>query len=254
MDDAGVALVTGAGSGIGRAVALRLAARGDAIALFDRSAEGLGETATAIHDAGGQAIAIVGDVSVEGEVEAGFARTEAELGRVRSVAACAGIEVTGTVSEMPVEDWHRVLAVNLTGVFLTARHGIRALREEGGSFVAISSDGGVQGSRDWGAYCATKHGVVGLVRCLALDHGPEGVRSNCVCPGLTDTPMADRVLAAGGDPTAEERAWTKLVPMGRLGQPQEVAAAVAYLTSDDASYVNGQSIVVDGGATAGYFF
>lgn len=247
-----VAFVTGAGSGIGRASALRLAERGP-VALFDRSAEGLRETAAAIADAGGSSLEIVGDVTVEDEVATGIARTEAELGTLRAAVACAGIEVTGTVAEMPAADWHRVLAINLTGVFHTARHAVRAFEAAGGgAFVAISSDGGVQGASEWGAYCATKHGVIGLIRCMALDHGPQGIRSNAVCPALTQTPMADRVLGEE-DRDAVLDEWTKLVPMGRIGRPEEIAGAVAYLVSDDASYVNGHTLVLDGGATAGYF-
>jgi NAD(P)-dependent dehydrogenase (short-subunit alcohol dehydrogenase family) len=256
MSEAKTTFVTGAGSGIGRAAALRLAARGDSLALFDRSAEGLAESVAAIQ-AGGVGhtpIAIVGDVGSDDVVAGAFVRTADEIGTLDAVVACAGIEVTGAIPDMAIEDWHRVLSVNLTGVFLTARHGIRAMRGGGGSFVAISSDGGVQGSSDWGAYCATKHGVIGLVRCLALDHGREGIRANCVCPGLTRTPMADRVLADAADPVAEERAWTRLVPAGRLGRAEEIADAVAFLTSAESSFVNGHSLVADGGATAGYFF
>lgn len=248
-----ISFVTGAGSGIGRATALRLAERGS-VALFDRSAEGLAETAAAIAGAGGETLEIVGDVTEEAAVAEAIARTESELGGLDAVAACAGVEVTGTVSEMAVEDWHRVIAINLTGVFHTARPAVQAFeRRGGGAFVAISSDGGVQGSTQWGAYCASKHGVIGLIRCMALDHGPQGIRANAVCPGMTKTPMAERVFAAGEDPQAEEEGWTKLVPMGRLAKPEEIAAAVAYLTSDDARYVTGQTIGVDGGSTAGYF-
>lgn len=256
MSNTKTAFVTGAGSGIGRAVALRLASRGDSMALFDRSADGLAETVAKVDEGGheGAAIALVGDVGSDEDVTAAFAQTADQLGPLDAVVACAGIEVTGAIPEMAIEDWHRVVSVNLTGVFLTARHGIRALRERGGSFVAISSDGGVQGSSEWGAYCATKHGVIGLVRCLALDHGREGIRANCVCPGLTSTPMADRVLADSADPAAEEQAWTRLVPAGRLGRPEEIAGAVAFLTSEDSSFVSGHSLVADGGATAGYFF
>ena len=254
MNDAEVAFVTGAGSGIGRATAIRLSARGAAVGLFDRSEDGLRETGALIRDAGGTATEIVGDVTVEDEIAAGISSTSAELGTLRTVAACAGIEVTGTISEMAIEDWHRVVAVNLTGVFHTARHAVRALGDAGGgAFVAISSDGGVQGATLWGAYCATKHGVIGLVRCLALDHGPQGIRANAVCPALTQTPMADRVFADSPDPEAEREAWAKVVPMGRFARPEEIAAAVAFLTSDDASYINGHAVVVDGGATAGYF-
>jgi meso-butanediol dehydrogenase/(S,S)-butanediol dehydrogenase/diacetyl reductase len=249
-----VSFVTGAASGIGRSTALRLAARGDPIAAFDRAEHGLAETARAIRENGGVALELLGDVSAEEDVAAAFANATSELGPIASVAACAGVEVTGTVADMTPDDWHRVLSVNLTGVFNTARHAVRAFRAStGGAFVAISSDGGVQGAPEWGAYCATKHGVIGMVRCMALDHGPEGIRANAVCPALTETPMADRIFDAGDDPNADREAWTKVVPAGRLGRPADVAAAVAFLTSPDSDYVNGHALVVDGGATAGYF-
>jgi NAD(P)-dependent dehydrogenase (short-subunit alcohol dehydrogenase family) len=153
---------------------------------------------------------------------------------------------------MTLEDWHKVIAVNLTGVFLTARHAIPVIAESGGgSFVAMSSDAGVQGASGFGAYCASKHGVIGLVRCLALDHGPQGVRCNAVCPGFVETPMAERIFA--GTAPEEREAWRRTVPLGRFAQPEEVAASIAFLTSDEASFVNGQCYVLDGGATAGYF-
>lgn len=247
-----VALVTGAGSGIGRATALRLAERGAAVALFDRDADGLAATAAAIRDDGGSALELSGDVSEEGDVAAAVERAVAELGPLRTVVACAGIEVTGTAPEMELADWHRVLAVNLTGVFLTARQAIPALvAAGGGSFVALSSDAGVQGASGFAAYCASKHGVIGLVRSLALDHGPEGVRCNVVCPGFVETPMADRLFA--GAPSGERERWQRLVPLGRFAQPQEVAASIAFLSSPEGRYVNGQVHVIDGGSTAGYF-
>lgn len=122
---------------------------------------------------------------------------------------------------------------------------------DGGAFVEIASDGGVQGAQEGGAYCATKHGVVGLVRCLALDHGPKGIRCNAVCPGFVETPMAERIFV---EMSVEERkAWEETGPLGRFARPDEVAAAVAHITSEEASYLNGAVYSLDGGATAGYF-
>lgn len=247
-----VAIVTGAGSGIGRAVAERLAARGARVALVDRSVDGLEETRRSIDAAGGEALTIPGDVTEEAEVAAAVATTVDRFGPLRTAVACAGVEVMGTAPDMELGDWHKVIAVNLTGVFLTARHAIPALVQAGGgAFVAMSSDAGVQGAQGFAAYCASKHGVIGLVRSLALDHGPQGVRCNAVAPGFVHTPMADRIF--DGLPAEEIEGWAKTVPMGRFGQPQEIAAAVAYLTSDESAYVNGQVHNIDGGATAGYF-
>lgn len=244
------AFITGAGSGIGRAVASHLAERGTRVALFDRSADGLAETASAI--GADRPLLIEGDVAREEDVAAAVQEATTQFGQLDAAVSCAGIEVMGLVPEMEIDDWHRVIAVNLTGTFLTARHTIPALESAGGgSFVAISSDAGVQGASGFGAYCASKHGVIGLVRSLALDHGPAGVRSNAVCPGFVETPMADRIFA---DTDPEERhRWEQTVPLGRFARPDEVAAVVAHLTSDEARYTNGLVYSIDGGSTAGYF-
>jgi len=158
----------------------------------------------------------------------------------------------GPVTRLRLEDWHRTVAVNLTGVYLTARHTIPELLEAGGgAFTAVASDAGVTGAQGMGAYCASKHGVVGLVRCLALDHGPEGVRVNAVCPGMVQTPMVERFFVENQSEHPET--WERTVPLGRFGRADEIAAVIAHLTSDEASYTNGLMYVVDGGATSGYF-
>lgn len=247
-----VALVTGAGSGIGRATAIRLARRASAVVLLDLSEEGLAATASEIERDGGTALCARTDVSDESQVRAAIQRATAQLGPLRIAAACAGIEVLGSALEVNIADWHKALAVNLTGVFHTARHAIASMLEVGsGAFVALSSDAGIQGAQGFAAYCASKHGVIGLVRCLALDHGAQGIRSNVVCPGFVETPMATRIFDGMSDD--EIASWAKTVPIGRFAQPDEVAASIAYLTSDEASYVNGQVHTLDGGATAGYY-
>jgi meso-butanediol dehydrogenase/(S,S)-butanediol dehydrogenase/diacetyl reductase len=135
---------------------------------------------------------------------------------------------------------------------LTARHAVPAMvADGGGAFVAISSDVGVQGAADWTPYAVSKHGVVGLVRCLALDYGPKGVRSNVVCPSFVKTPMADRILAGAGP--NEQRAWERLLPLGRVSSPDEIAAVLHHLLSRESSYTNGLVYMIDGGETAGLF-
>lgn len=251
MTDSEVVFLTGAGSGIGRASALALAKRGAALALFDLSAPALEDTVAALRESGAEVVASSGDVSHDDEVSTAVERAESALGPISGAVACAGIEVLGTIPDMDLEDWHRVVSVNLTGVFHTARHAIPRIAETGGgSFVAVSSDAGIQGAAGFGAYCATKHGVIGLVKSLALDHGPLGVRCNAVCPGFVETPMADRIFA--GLPAAERDRWKQTVPLGRFASPKDVAAAIVHLTSEQASYVNGHAYVVDGGGTAGY--
>lgn len=247
-----IAFVTGAGSGIGAAVACRLAARGAAVALFDLAKDKAEATAAVIEAEGGRALPLHGDVGDDGAVERAVAETVVRLGAPSTAVACAGVAITGAVSDISLADWQRALQVNLTGVFLTARHTIPHMVEAGsGAFTAISSDAGVHGAEGFAAYCASKHGVVGLIRCLALDHGPQGVRANAVCPGFVETPMADQIFEGTGPEVRGYYATT--VPLGRFARPEEVAEAVAHLTSAEASYTNGMTYVIDGGATAGYF-
>lgn len=247
-----VAFVTGAGSGIGAAVAGRLAARGASVALFDLAQDKVEATAAAIEAAGGNALPLHGDVGDDNALGLAVAEAVTRLGALTTTVACAGIAVTGTISDISLADWQRTLHVNLTGVFLTARHSIpEMIKAGGGAFTAISSDAGVQGAEGFAAYCASKHGVVGLIRCLALDHGRQGVRANAVCPGFVETPMADQIFEGAGPDVRDYCATT--VPLGRFARPDEVAAAVAHLTSSEASYTNGMTYLIDGGATAGYF-
>jgi len=248
----GAAFVTGAGSGIGRATALRLARDGAAVAAFDRDDAAVAAVLKEIDALGGRGRAYVGDVSIADEVEDAVARTVAELGKLDAAAACAGIEVAGTVTDMSSADWDRAIAINLTGVMLTARYTVAAMVESGGgAFVAISSDAGVQGCIDWTPYSVSKHGVVGLVRCLALDYGPLGVRSNVVCPSLVKTPMGDRVLDAIS--AQEQGDALRLLPLARIASPDEIANVIRHLLSPEASYTNGLVYMVDGGETAGVF-
>jgi NAD(P)-dependent dehydrogenase (short-subunit alcohol dehydrogenase family) len=248
-----IAFITGAGSGMGRAIARRLAGRGAKLGLFDLSQAGLDETAALLgQDGAPDPVLFAGDVREEDELRAAVDATVEAEGGLSTAVACAGIEVMGKVADMDRADWDRVLGVNLTGVFNTARVTIPRLEEgEPGAFVAISSDAGLQGAPEFAAYCATKHGVIGLVKTLALDHGPQGVRCNVVAPGLVDTPMMDRIMA--DLPSEEGDGWKKTVPLGRLARAEEVAAVVAHLTSEDAAYTNGAVYSIDGGSTAGYF-
>ena len=246
----GVALITGAGSGIGRATALRLARRGDAVCVLDRVDAAAAETVALVEAAGGRAAAVPGDVTSAADLEAAVAAARG-LGSLTSVVANAGIEMIGTVLETSEERWQDALSVILTGTFLTARATLPDLIARRGSFVAVASDAGQRGFQNWAAYVAAKHGVVGLVRAMALDHGPQGVRVNAVCPGPTLTPMNERVLAG----VAPERAasYERAVPLGRLADPEAVADVIAHLTSEEARHTNGLTYAVDGGSHAGGF-
>jgi meso-butanediol dehydrogenase/(S,S)-butanediol dehydrogenase/diacetyl reductase len=221
------------------------------VALIDSNTDGARAVEREIAEAGGASQAFPADVTKSDVVQRAVEEVVAIHGRVCTVVSCAGILRIGLVTTMPESDWHDVIAVNLTGAFLVARHSMRWLADGGGSFVAISSDAGTQGASGYAAYCASKHGLVGLIRCLALDYGPNGVRSNAICPSFVQTPMADAAFAGT---TAHQRAYYEnLVPLGRFAQPEEIASMAALLSSGEASYVNGAIVAVDGGATAGYF-
>jgi meso-butanediol dehydrogenase / (S,S)-butanediol dehydrogenase / diacetyl reductase len=246
-----VAFVTGAASGVGRSVANRLAARGALVALIDSNAEGARKVEQEINEKGGASHAFAADVTNSDSVQQTVSEAVALMGSISTVVSCAGILRIGTVLTMPEQEWQDVIAVNLNGTFLVARHTMPWLLKSRGAFVAISSDAGTQGASGYAAYCASKHGVLGLVRCLALDHGPQGVRSNAICPSFVQTPMVDAAFVGA---TAEQRQhYEQLVPLGRFARPEEIASMAAYLTSAEASYVNGAVYAVDGGATAGYF-
>lgn len=235
-----VALVTGAGGAIGGAIARRLAADGYSVACVD--VRGQGETAAA---AGGAAFRC--DVSKEADVLGLRDEVESRLGPPWLLVNVAGVFFEHRITELSEEDWDRTIDVNLKGTFLTCKHFLPAMIEAGsGCIVNIASTAGIRGGHTRAAYCAAKGGVVLLTRSLALDHGPEGVRVNCVCPGLIDTPMADWIR--------QDRealvAWEGTVPARRIGTVDDVAAAVSFLASPEADYMHGALLVVDGGVSA----
>lgn len=191
------------------------------------------------------------DVADVAAVESTIARVLADVGRIDAAVASAGIAPVGTVLETTVADWDRAFAVNVRGVFALARATIPALREAGGgAFVAVASQLGLVGAGGVAAYCATKGAVINLTRALAIDHAADGVRVNCVCPGPTETPLVDRFFAASDDPVALRAAYAATCLHNRLLEPSEVAAAIAFLVSKQASSVLGTALVVDGGYVA----
>ncbi|GIK96959.1 MAG: short-chain dehydrogenase [Alphaproteobacteria bacterium] len=247
-----VALVTGAASGIGRAVAMRLASRGAALGLVDRNREALEQVAGEIIAGGGKSRWFGIDVTNSASLASAVDDFAGASGGLDTAVSCAGIAREGLVHEFAIDDWNAVIAVNLTGTFLLAHFCVPwLLKRNEASFVAISSDAGIQGAQGYAAYAASKHGVIGLVRCMALDYGPRGLRSNVVCPAFVETPMATEIF--GRAPAGTKEFYEKCVPLGRFARPEEVAKVVAHLTSDEASYSNGMVYSIDGGATAGYF-
>jgi meso-butanediol dehydrogenase / (S,S)-butanediol dehydrogenase / diacetyl reductase len=247
-----VALVTGATSGIGAATAIELGRRGAVVGLIGRNQAAGERVAEQVLAVGGQAILLPTDVTSLAEIEQAVAALLEQCGHLDTVVSNAGIAVGGNVVDMQVADWHRMIDVNLNGTFYLARATMPHLVARGrGAFVAVSSDAGVQGAQGFAGYCASKHAVNGLVRCLALDYGAKGVRSNAVCPSFVQTPMADRLLAGASE--AEQSYYRSVIPLNRFARPEEVAAVIAHLTSSAGSYTNGLMYCLDGGETAGLY-
>lgn len=247
-------VVTGGASGIGRAVVLLCAARGDNVAVLDVD----GDTAqTAANEALGSgaksALAIPCDVSSEQQVEKAFDAISTQLGTPYGLFTSAGIDIGGLVHELPTATWHRVLETNLTGTFLACKHAIRAMRQAStpGSIVCASSPTGfvALAAGGTGPYSATKGGVSSLVRCMAIDYATFGIRVNAVVPGATETRLMWNNVPAEDIPRMRQ-ILSKEIPLGRLAQPEEPARAVTWLLSDESSYVTGSHLVCDGGILA----
>lgn len=241
-----VVVITGAASGIGAATAKRFADEGAKLTLGDINEAGLRARAESLLKAGHEAAWLLTDVARADEVERLVAAAIERFGRLDVMVNNAGIGSFGHVTELTPEHWRRVMAVDLDAVFFGARAAIPHLAKTRGCIVNTASISGLYGDYGLAAYNTAKAGVANLTRNLAIDHAPDGIRVNAVCPGGVETPMTAR-LAADESIMDEYR---KLVPMARMGQPDEIAAAIAFLASDDASYITGHNLVVDGGVTA----
>lgn len=241
-------LVTGSASGIGRAAAVVLAREGAAVTVVDRAGDAAEDTASEITSAGGSATAAPADVGNEDEIAAAVERAVDTFGGLDGVVTCAGVFHGGDLKplgEVELDDFLYVLQVNLAGTFLAIKHALPHLAERRGAVVTIASTAALKGHGYGAGYTASKGGVAALTRLAAVQYGPQGVRVNCICPGGVDTPMT-----AGTWNTPEaQKGIRRSVPLQRVAQPEEIASVAAFLLSDGAADLTGQTIAVDGGAT-----
>jgi len=246
-----VAVVTGAASGIGRATAARLARDGYEVAMMDLDVAGLAETHTLIRGAGGKAHEVAVDLTDPRAVGSVTREIAVTVGAPHVLVNVAGIGVAANVLETSDEDWHRVLSVNLTGPFLTTRATLPLMLDRGsGVIINIASVGGQIGIARRAAYCASKAGLVGLTKAVAVDHAADGIRCVAICPGTVETEWIDKILADAPDPAAARAAAAARQLDGRMGSPAEVAAMVAFVAGPEGRFINGATLVLDGGMTA----
>jgi len=245
-----VVLITGAGVGIGRAAAVRFAKEGAKVAVNSVTPANGNETLRRVQEAGGAGIYIEGDVSRDADAQRMVAETVKTFGRLDVLVNNAGIVLPGRVDNTSEEDWDRTMAVNLKGPFLVAKHAIPQLRKSGGgAIVNTSSVVAVKGVKERAAYAASKGGLSALTKAMAADYIGEKIRVNCVCPGTTYTPSLERRIQAFADPEKARADFIARQPMGRLGTDEEIAAAILFAASDEAGFMNGASICIDGGMT-----
>ena len=240
------ALVTGAGSGIGRAIALAMATEGAAVSIVDRDPAGAAETVARITDAGGLAVGYEGDVSSPADVAAVMRRRAVDFPGLDILVNNAGMGRLGTVTELDEETWDTVMAVNVRSVFLCSRAAIPLMPPSGGRIINIASVAGLVASAGRAAYCASKGAVVMLTRAMALDCAPLHITVNAICPGVVETAMTSASLA---DPAIRQEKLDR-TPLGWLARPEDIAPAAVYLASAEAAFVTGSCLVVDGGWSA----
>lgn len=249
-----VAVITGAGSGIGRTTAELFAREGAKVVVVDRDLATATETANAIQSARGEAIALHADVTKEEEVQATVRETVLRFGGLHILfnnAGTEGFHPAPMLEDMPAERWDAIIDVNLKAVMLCCKHVIPEMRKNGGgAIVNTASVMSFVGYTKSYAYCASKSGVLGLTRAMALDYADDRIRVNCICPGWVETAMVRRITDAQENPEQAYRYFVRMHPLGRLGRPEDIAYGALYLASDEASFVTGTTLAIDGGFLA----
>ncbi len=245
-------VVTGTSRGLGREIVLAFAQEGARVVALSRDAEAGARVVAEANAAGGAALFEQGDVTCEADIVRAIERCQAEFGSLDLFVNNAGILGEGRLHETTNEQWDRLVAVHLTGTFWGCKHAVTAMRAAGrpGAIVNIGSILSFTGDGYLAAYTAMKSGILGLTKAIAIDYAADGIRCNCVCPGDMETPMIDEYFAGTGDALAARHEMEAAYPGKRIAHPREVAAAVVYLASDEAMFVNGTSLVVDGGLLA----
>ncbi len=248
-----IAVITGGGDGIGQAAAVLFAKEGASVAIADLDPTRGLQTVDMIKHQNGKSMFVEVDISKEDSIKNMVKKVIDAYGRIDILVNSAGILAEGTVLNTTVEVWDKIMAVNLRGTFLCCKHVIPEMIKAGkGSIVNIGSEAGLTGFKNIDAYCASKGAVVNLTRCLALDFAENNIRANCVCPGTTETSMVKKAIERAPDPVKARRYWESR-PLLRLGRPEEIAAGILYLASDESLYATGAMLSIDGGKTAGGF-
>jgi NAD(P)-dependent dehydrogenase (short-subunit alcohol dehydrogenase family) len=241
------AVITGSGGGIGRACAREFAKDGASVVVADINHAGALETVRAIQESGGNACAVETDVADSDSVQRLVDRTLDAFSQVHVLLNNAAVQVNKNVEETTIEEWNRQMAVNLGGVFLCSKFFLPFLRKTKGNIINMASVNGFFVEPIAAGYCATKSGIMGLTKAMAIDHGKEGIRVNCICPGYIDSGLAESYFQAQPDPAAARAAAGKLHALWRIGQPEEVARVAIFLASNEASFVTGSAYGVTGG-------
>ena len=245
-----VALITGGGTGIGRACALQFSREGAKVAVAGRRREPLAAVVAEIQAAGGQALSANCDVAKSDQVERTIREVVSQFGALHVLVNNAGILHVGSIEETSEAEWDRLVDVDLKGVFLVSRAALPELRKSGGAIVNIGSVLGLVGMKKRAAYAAAKGGVTMLTKAMALDHAQEGIRVNCICPAIVETDLVQTILSQAPDREAAARLRTAQIPLGRMGKPEDVAALAVFLASEESSWLTGAAIALDGGLTA----